>query len=202
VSADDAPLAGAWAEDPGFLAFRAAVPEVRVGVDAPGAQGFAGSAPVDGAHRVAGAAPPPAVLAAIAPRQAGGPGDLAGLLATADRAGQHGAVPAGLTEGPPGSTGRHASWRSGPGRRAGLQEFRQGHCPAAAETSGREDPRCPGPDQLVDEAQHRRRRQRRSNSRWSSSSSRSWGSCLRIAGTARSRVRRWLAVQMRKERIR
>ena len=91
-----AALAGTRAEQPGRLADGAAIPEARVGVEALRAQRrVAGAAP----HRrndQAVAAPGPPGLTPVAPRLAGGPGDLTLHRPVADSAGQHGPVTAVL----------------------------------------------------------------------------------------------------------
>ena len=84
----DATLAGPRAQLPGLVAGRAATPEDRVGVEAPGAQRFLTGTAADGGHGAAPGAGCPPLLAAVAPRLAGGPGYLASRGPPADSADQ------------------------------------------------------------------------------------------------------------------
>lgn len=97
---EDATLAGPRAQLPGLFAGRAAAPEARVGVKAPGAQRFLTDTPADRGHGAAPGAGCPPLLAAVAPRLAGGLGYLAPRGPSADSAGQDLARPAVLAPRP------------------------------------------------------------------------------------------------------
>src|SRR4051794_16896324 len=71
---------------PGLFADRAAIPEVRVGIDAFGAQGFCAGAASDGVHDTAAAAGRRPRLTRVAPWLAGSAGDLTQPCPTADAA--------------------------------------------------------------------------------------------------------------------